>query len=354
MIEKVSANYRNTITAALVAAALLTSVQVNATQSLPGKPRILLDQSDERQGLNCGSADTREEYLRRNETSTDASQAAKNTDKEDDLNIFLGIVKKAGDISWATEYEIILRDVARRGRVPIDVSFGYINEGHPEGSHTDGFLAQVWARRDAGHTRISAGAGPYMVNDRHKGGDNNSVGGMVSADIDYQLGPEFSAGLRLNQTVLFNMVNSTTLLAKLELASTEEGVNDTRNEIAFFSSFDSTGTVIGKYSRELSGNLSNIKIAAVGAAKNGEAEGAAVEVCLKMKFGKQSEIDACAGPYYDKNDSTLAAIAEVGYEHKLKDYPFSVLINHVRTSNLSSGNKRGLDQLGILGLGFRF
>lgn len=288
-------------------------------------------------------------YPEKEETNTISGPGIKKTDFE----LFFGIARKGSTASWALEYELMLRDLLHFGEIAFDAGFGYINEGHPEGSHRDGFLAQAWARKDFGRARISVGAGPYLFNDRHTGVDNNRVGGMFSADVDYRFKAGFSAGLRVNQTAIHESINSTSFFAKAGISSTKETVSDTKNEISVFGSVNSMGKVIAKYSRELSGDFANIKMAAIGVTGERDGEGGGAEICLKNDFGKQSEIDICAGPYYDISAGNVVAIIEISYEYRLRDYPFSLLLNHVRTSNLSSSKKQGLDEFGI-GIGYRF
>jgi hypothetical protein len=227
----------------------------------------------------------------------------------------------AASYAWGLEY---------RQRLPahVDVSFGYLNEGHLPGNHRDGEILQLWADTGLWRDRIafSLGAGPYAYFDteyyvNYQGYRNeHGVGAILSGRVSYALGRQWFALLEVNQVVATAIGTRTVMLgAGVHLDSVIErfglagqgdqtaAVSDGSNELGVFggnttlnnlSSDKSTDFGI-EYRRRAAAHLelSTILIEEGNGAVTRHA-GIAGEVCVVQEFlARQLQASLGVGPY---------------------------------------------------------
>jgi hypothetical protein len=115
--------------------------------------------------------------------------------------------------AWGLEYRERLAE-------HLDVSFGYLNEGHLLDHHRDGAMLQVWADTGAWHDRLglSFGAGPYVYFDTQARTtglgyvNQHGIAAALTARVSYALTSRWFTLLELNQVVATSPGTRTVML----------------------------------------------------------------------------------------------------------------------------------------------
>jgi hypothetical protein len=133
--------------------------------------------------------------------------------------------------SWGLEY---------RERLPahLDVSFGYLNEGHLPANHRDGARLQLWADTGLWRDRLgfSVGAGPYLYFDTLERKDvvgyanQHGVAAVLTVRASYALTSRWFTLLEVNQVIATNPATRTVMLgAGVHLDSLIGGLDRTQS-----------------------------------------------------------------------------------------------------------------------------
>jgi hypothetical protein len=122
----------------------------------------------------------------------------------EDLSLLAGALETndrvSGTYAWGLEYRQQLL-------THLDVSFGYLNEGHVPDNHRDGAMVQLWADTGPWRRRVSfsLGVGPYIYFDtrqdiNYQGYlDAHGVAVLATARMRYAISQEWFMLLDLNQ-----------------------------------------------------------------------------------------------------------------------------------------------------------
>jgi hypothetical protein len=118
-----------------------------------------------------------------------------------------------GSYAWALDYRQRLLE-------HLDVSLGYLNEGHIPGHHRDGMSLRFWGRSDfwQGRVHLAVGAGPYVYCDTQTiytvdgYRDYHGVGAMLSASAGFELGDHWFIEAQINQELVPGNEGTHTLL----------------------------------------------------------------------------------------------------------------------------------------------
>jgi hypothetical protein len=120
----------------------------------------------------------------------------------------------AASYAWALEYRERLGDA-------LDVSVGYLNEGHLPAHHRDGVMLELWGHTPLWHERLSLafGAGPYTYFDTWTDPgaavgyrDAHGVGVLASVALRYALSERWFALLEVHQVVAPGDVSTRSVL----------------------------------------------------------------------------------------------------------------------------------------------
>ncbi len=120
----------------------------------------------------------------------------------------------SGSYAWGLEYR-------ERLLAHLDVTLGYLNEGHVPGHHRDGASLELWATTSIWHDRLTLalGAGPYVYCDTELDPtvpdgyyDYHGVGALISGSVSYPLGRNWLARLEVSQVVSPGEVGTRTVM----------------------------------------------------------------------------------------------------------------------------------------------
>jgi hypothetical protein len=273
--------------------------------------------------------------------------------------LFGGMATDRGKTSWAFQVEYKQVELLKYKDLGFDGSFSYVNEGHPTGHYRDGVVVQGWAGLlDRFKLHLSLGAGPYLYNDtvsRHAG--TNGLGCMTSFDVRYDVSKNFSVGARLNEALVPQGPNATSLLFEVgyRLPDKEQRpAAEPKNQISFLTlAFSDNISDLGTFSelRFARAITDHIDVVAANFFGRGFKEkGGAAEACATNEFGN-FKTGICAGPYHEYQKAETAGIASLFGDYNLKNTPWSVMVIFDRTSNFD--NHRGIDATS-LGVGYKF
>jgi hypothetical protein len=147
------------------------------------------------------------------------------------------IFNDKGDISGSmmAEYSQHIQDL-------FSFSVGYLNEGHFDGHHRDGFIGQAWIGRSdlSGKFTFRLGVGPYLYFDTASERRNfHGIGEITSLDLEYSLSNEWVLDVR-GSYILASKMNSMPLLVGLGYKFSSSNIStkqtsdlsDHRNELS--------------------------------------------------------------------------------------------------------------------------